>query len=168
MIAKLMWPAGALLLAGCSGQSNHDDTQETQFVRAHDIKQLMAIVVEPQANVFWGSAGYEVDASGERDLTPTTDERWLATQSSAATVAEMGNLLMTPQYAEGRGEDWIQFSRALVEVGKRAEQAAIARDGAAVFEIGSTMYNVCQACHQVYPPATLAGTDNSAAPAPAE
>ena len=36
-------------------------------------------------------------------------------------------------------------------------------------ETGEALYaNVCQACHQVYPPATLAGTDNSAAPAPAE
>jgi len=67
-------------------------------------------------------------------------------------VSEMGNLLMTPQYAAGRGEDWLQFSRSLVEIGQRAEKAAIDRNSDAIFETGGTMYNVCSACHQAYPP----------------
>lgn len=153
MKTKLLMLAGVAFLAGCSGQSEDSDTPKADYVQAHDIRQLMEQVVQPQADVFWGSAGYVSDAEGERDLTPTTEEGWLATRSSAATVTQMGNLLMTPLYAKGRGEDWIKFSKALVEIGQRAEAAAVARDSEAIFDVGATMYNVCQACHEVYPPA---------------
>lgn len=139
-------------LVACNQKSGSPEAPP-DFVRAHDIHQFMKLVVEPQANVFWNSAGSINDASGEHDLTPTTDEGWLATQSAAATVAESGNLLLTPQFAEGRGEDWKQFSRSLVEIGMIAEKAAVDRNSDEVMEAGATMYNICSACHQVYNPA---------------
>ncbi len=141
--------AAAMLLAGCHKAEERAPT----FVKAHDIKQLMATVVQPQADVFWKSAGSVSDANGTVDLTPTSEEAWLRTRSAAATITEMGNLLMTPQYAAGRGEDWMQFSRSLVEIGIKAEKAAVDRNSDEIFEVGGTMYNVCTACHQVYPPA---------------
>lgn len=148
--------AGAALLTGCGGSAGTSDKEAEAaggpYVRAHSIRDLMANVVEVQAQVYWRSAGAISDEKGIRDLTPTTDEAWLATRSAAATVTEMGNLLMTPLYAEGRGDDWMQFSKALVEIGMRAEKAAADKNSDAVFEVGGTMYNVCQACHQVYPP----------------
>lgn len=153
---------GAALLAACSKQE--PQAIQPQYVRAHDIKQLMATVVQPQADVFWKSAGTVTDETGEHDLTPTTDEGWLRTRSAAATVTEMGNLLMTPLYAEGRGEDWMKFSKALVEIGQRAEKAAVDKSSDAIFDVGGTMYNVCTACHQVYPPAAgEVPADNAAA-----
>ena len=141
--------AAAALLAGCGSGSKDGDT-DTQFVTAHNIQQLMAYVLEPQAQVFWGSAGFIIDEDGEHDLTPTTDEGWLAARSAAATVTEMGNLLMTPMFAEGRDDDWMIYSRALVEIGQKAEQAAADKDSEAVFETGGLVYNVCRACNQVY------------------
>jgi hypothetical protein len=150
--------AGAMLFASCGTQPANESADAVAaganngqpYVRAHSIQELMANIVEVQAQVFWGSSGWVVDETGEHDLTPTTDERWLATRSAAATVAEMGNLLMTPLYAQDRGKDWIQFSQALVQVGMRAEKAAVDRNTDAIFETGGTMYRVCQACHQVY------------------
>ena len=141
------------LLAGCSGSDKPSPNGNTPYVNAHDIKELMATVMEPQADIFWGAAGSRYDATGLHDLRPTSDADWLNTRSAAATVAEMGNLLMTPLFAEGRGEDWIQFSGSLVEVGQMAEKAAVARDEDAIMEVGMTMYNVCSACHEAYPPA---------------
>lgn len=139
-------------LAACNGTAKKA-VEDPGFVKAHDIHQLMKVVVEPQANVFWNSSGTINDASGEHDLTPTTDEGWLATQSAAATIAEIGNLLLTPQFAEGRGKDWQQFASSLVEIGMIAEKAAADRNTDAVMESGGTMYKVCSACHQVYMPA---------------
>lgn len=147
------------LLAGCKKAEEKAPT----FVKAHDIKQLMATVVQPQADVFWKSAGSYTDATGTHDLRPTTDEAWLRTRSAAATIAEMGNLLMTPQYAEGRGEDWMQFSKSLVEIGLKAEKAAVDRSEDEIFDTGGTMYNVCTACHQAYPATGKAGADEAAA-----
>ena len=155
--------AMAGLLAGCNpaDESGQAAAGEPQYVQAHSAQQLMAQVVQPTAEVFWNSAGFVMDETGEHDLTPTTDEGWQATRTAAATITEMGNLLMTPVYAEGRGADWIEFSKALVEVGQRAEQAAVDRDSDAVFEVGGTMYNVCTACHQAYLPEEQAAEANA-------
>lgn len=168
MKTSLASVAGAAVLASCSGTSPKQEEPQAQYVKAHDIKQLMATVVQPQADVFWRSAGSVSDASGEHSLLPTTDEGWLRTRSAAATVTEMGNLLMTPLYAEGRGEDWMKFSRALAEIGQRAEQAAVDRSEDAIFEVGGTMYNVCAACHQVYPPAAGEVPADNAASGPTQ
>jgi len=152
MKTGLMLLAGAALLAGCNRQAADDGAAKPSYVKVHDIKQLMATVVQPQADVFWKSSGSVSDEKGTHDLTPTTDEGWLRTRSAAATVTEMGNLLQTPLYAEGRKKDWIEFSKALVEIGKRAEKAAADKNSDAMFEVGATMYDVCTACHQMYPP----------------
>ena len=115
----------------------------------------MADVVQPQAEVFWNSAGTIIDETGEQDLAPTTDEGWAETQRAAAQIVESVKLLVTSAYAEGRGEDWVEFSQSLVEAAHQTEQAAANQDVDAVFEIGGTMYNVCTACHQVYIPEDL-------------
>ena len=147
-----------LLLTGCDSGGEPPQTPKPPYVKAHDINQLMVAIMQPQADVFWKSAGFISNSTGEHSLRPTTEAGWLATRSAAATVTEMGNLLMTPLYAEGHGEDWIQFSQSLVEIGKRAEKAAVDRDDDAIFEVGETMYNICSTCHQVFPPATTMPT----------
>jgi hypothetical protein len=92
-----------------------------------------------------------MDESGETDLTPTTEEGWAATLESTRELQRLGELLQTPDYAEGRGDDWIAFSKSMVEISKQAEQTALDRDSDAIFEVGGTIYRVCQACHQAYP-----------------
>jgi hypothetical protein len=144
----------ASLLASCGGSKKKDDAVEPSFTKAHDLKQLMAVIVQPQADVFWRSAGTVTDKTGPHELRPTTDEAWLRTQSAAATLVEIGNLMQTPLYATGRGKDWMQFSQALSQIALKAEKAAKGRASEdEIFEIGGTMYNVCSACHQAYPPA---------------
>jgi len=159
--------AGAALLAGCSGDvgGGADGGALESAVR---VQQLMANEVQPTAEVYWNSAGYVVDESGETDLTPTTEEGWAATLESTRKLQRLGEVLQTPEYAEGRGEDWITFSKSLVEISKRAEQTARDRDSEAIFEVGGIIYRVCTACHQSYPasqPEEL-GQDSAAGPAP--
>jgi hypothetical protein len=152
---SLIIVASAACLASCGGQSNagkETAAEAITHVKAHGIKELMQQVMEPQAQLFWHSAGTITDETGEHDLSPTTDEGWQATRSAAATVTEMGNLMMTPQYAEGRGKDWLQFSKSLVEIGMKAEKAAADRNSDAIFETGGIMYRVCSSCHLVYMP----------------
>lgn len=161
--------AAALLLTSCKGGSERSaDAVEPNYTKVHDIKQLMAVVVQPQAEVFWQSAGVVIDETGQRELRPTTDEGWLQVQSAAATVTEMGNLLQTPLYATGRGKDWMQFAKGLSEIGQRAEKVAKDRAGEEeILKVSETMYNVCSACHQTYPPAAgEAPADNGSATKP--
>lgn len=146
----------ALALGACSGGQAGDAAAgegDQPFVRAHTIQQLMTDVVQPTADVYWQSVQFISDEAGDHDIRPETEADWLATRTAAASLTEYGNLLMTPLYAEGRGEDWMDFSRGLVEIGMQAEQAAIDRDPDKVFAVGGTLYNVCSGCHQLYPPA---------------
>jgi hypothetical protein len=154
----------AALLAGCGRGNGADSAQGAQasYVKAHSLQQLMAMVMEPDAQVFWRSSGTVSDSGGTRDLTPTTAAGWAAAQSAAATVAETGNLLMTPIYGQDRGPDWIAFAQDLVRAGKQAERAAIDRDGDAMFEAGGKLSEACSACHQAYLPQEEAARADSA------
>lgn len=152
----------AALLAACGRPSGGAQNAAQPYVKVHSLQQLMVTVIEPDAEVFWRSSGVVSDSGGTHDLTPTTAQGWAAAQSSAATVAEMGNLLMTPMYSRERGPDWIAFSADLVQVGKQAERAALARNEDAMFEAGAKLGDACSACHQAYLPQEQAEKADSA------
>lgn len=136
----------ALALASCN-----------QAPPAKPIKQLMAEDVQPTAEIYWHSVQYIselVDGQPvERDIRPQTDAEWERVRQAAVDVGKFGELLQTDAYTEGRGDDWKQFAQGLVEVSKAAEAAAASKDPDKVFEVGGTVYSVCKACHDVYPPA---------------
>jgi hypothetical protein len=148
--------AGIGLLAACgSGRT------PAPYIEAHSLRQLMDTVMEPDAQVFWRSSGAVSDVMGTRDLRPTSAAGWAAARTSAATVAETGNLLLMPMYARARGPDWVGFSQDLVRAGQTAEQAAIRRDGDAMFEAGAKLGAACSACHQAYLPQDQAAKADS-------
>ena len=140
-----------LALAGCG-----EEAVELPYGTA---QQFMANEVQPTAEIYWGAVGAVSElVDGEPVFTeyePETDEDWERVRAAAATLREHGEILATPAYANGRGDDWIQFSQGLQDVATRAEEAAVAKDPEAVFEVGGTIYAVCTACHQMYPPADL-------------
>jgi hypothetical protein len=124
------------------------------FKPVADVKQLMASVVEPAAEVYWDAVGTIVDENGVTEIQPATIEEWDAVRNSAYVVAESGNLLMMITRAKDGGE-WMQMSRTLVDVGQKAIRAAEARDKAAVFDVGAEVYDACTACHAKYAVETL-------------
>jgi hypothetical protein len=145
MKSLLIAIAGAALLAGCNqGPAAPEKT----------VQQLMAEDVQPTAKVYWDSVQFISDETGDHDIFPKTDADWKKTKDAAVRIGELAELLKTPGYTEGRGEDWTTFANSLGEVATLAEQAAEARDTDKIFEVGGTMYNVCSACHQVYPATT--------------
>jgi hypothetical protein len=147
--------AVALALAACTREA----VEETSTYRpVGDVADLMAGVVEPAAEVYWDAVGVIVDSAGEHQLAPQTDEDWLAVRAAAYTVAESGNLLMMPERAFDRGA-WITMSQSLVDVGRRAVEAADARSLDAVFDMGAEMYYVCTNCHSTYALETLRPND---------
>ena len=111
----------------------------------------MTWVLDPAADVIWGSAGAVITAEGEQDLAPTSDEDWDRVRHSAAVVAESGNLLLMPHLApEADTAAWNEFALGMTRVARDAVAAVDARDANALFETGGHLYNVCLACHQVY------------------
>jgi hypothetical protein len=109
----------------------------------------MTSVVDPAADVIWGSVGTIVNAAGTIEKAPKTDEEWAAVRNSAYVLTESGNLLMIGNRPKDTGE-WIRFSQELIDVGVRTIKAAEARNKDAIFEVGGEIYNVCSNCHEKY------------------
>lgn len=122
-------------------------------------QQLMAQEMQPTAEVYWDAVGASSELiDGEpvfREWAPETDEEWEAVRAAAERLGELGELLLTPAYADGRGDDWQAYAQGLVDVSAQAQEAAVSKDPEAVFAVGGTIYTVCSACHRMYPPAEL-------------
>ncbi len=144
--------AAVFALAAC--------TDETPDYPLGTPQQLMANEMQPTADIYWGSVKFESELMPdgtveERDIRPETDAEWEAVRAAAERLGELGDVLQSPAYSEGRGSDWIAYAQGLVDAAAQAEAAAVAKDPDAVFSEGGTVYNVCRACHQMYPPEQL-------------
>lgn len=128
--------------------------QADPYVPVADVQQLMAMVLEPASEVYWDAVGTIIDSTGTTEIEPRSDEEWEAVRNAAYVIAESGNLLMV-QSRPGNEPGWIPMSQALVDVGRRAIEAAESRDKAAVFDMGAEVYYVCTGCHATYAVETL-------------
>ncbi len=124
------------------------------FDEVADVRQLMLSVVDPAADVYWGSVATIMTMEGTEEIAPKNSAEWAAVQNAAMVIAESGNLLMTP----GRVREdpkWTELSQALISSGRVALAAAKARDPEAVFEAGGEVYLVCSECHATFAPDAL-------------
>lgn len=135
------------LAAGCN-ESPVETMAEPPYDLVMNSQQLMVWVLEPAADVIWDSAGTIITAEGRQELAPSTDEGWEEVVRASATLVEAGNLLMLPGRAPG--DDWIEYSQALIGTGRLAMDAARAQDPDALFDAGGRVYQVCKACHNQY------------------
>ena len=139
----------AALLSGCgTRQLSPRGEAAPAYEPITDVRQTMAWILMPAAEVIWDSAGTIITAEGQTELAPTTPEGWDNVRNHAAIVAETGNLLMMPGRAAGA--DWNAYARGLHASGRQALAAAEARDADALFEAGGEIYQACVACHARY------------------
>lgn len=117
------------------------------------VKDFMAGEVQPTAEVYWNAVQFISDEQGDHEIVPRNDAEWESVRQAAVRLGQIGEELKQPKYAEGRGAAWIDFADGLIEVSAQAEKAAADKSTEAVFEVGGTLYSVCSACHQAYPPA---------------
>lgn len=149
--------AATCLIAGavfsCSAPPDDDGAvaQSSQYNTTLDMKEIMALVLEPAADTLWDSGGWVLDSAGYEELYPTTDEGWAFVRAQAAVIVETGNMLALP----GRAEDddaWMIYSQGLSEAGIKAMTAAATQNKEDFFQAGAQLYSVCTACHQAYNP----------------
>jgi hypothetical protein len=137
---------GAVLLAGCGGPD------PPPFRPVADMKQLMNDIIDPAADEVWDASGTIVTKEGEEERGPKTAAEWAEVRKSALVLTEAGNLLMMVPRAKDGGQ-WMTLSRALVDKGEEAVQAADARSTKRMFDVGGEVYQTCLNCHQQYLPA---------------
>ena len=139
------------MLAACNSAEPPPPAATTAppYLVVTDLKQLMAWVIEPNAQIVWKSVGTIITEAGTEEIAPKTDADWEAIRNSAATVAEAGNLLMMEGRARNQ-DDWMKKARALIDNANIVLQAIDAKDAPAVFTAGSDLYISCSECHQTY------------------
>ena len=152
-IHRWLWVASALLL-GCT--NSVPDSSDYEAVA--DVQELMLSVLEPAAEAYWDAVGWIIDETGEQEIAPANPEEWEAVRNAAFVIAESGNLLMMDSRALDQ-TSWIAMSKAMVQVGRTAIEAAETRDKNAVFDAGAEVYYVCTACHATYALDTLRPND---------
>ena len=135
-----------------------DSSDSLPFEAVADDLQLMVSVIEPAAEVYWDAVGVIMDLDGTHEIEPRSDEEWEAVENAAWVLAESGNLLLMEDRARGR-EHWMRMSRSMIEVGRRAVDAAVAKDPQAVFDVGAEVYFVCVGCHAAYATETIRPSD---------
>lgn len=119
-------------------------------LRLHaDVKQIMASVIDPAADVVWDSVGTIITADGVEEIRPRDDEEWTQAAQAAWVVTEAANSLMIGNRPRDTGE-WMRFAQELSDTGLRAARAAEAHDAEALFTAGSDVYLACTACHAGY------------------
>lgn len=141
--------AAAALLCGCQRPATTAPPAPPPYNLTLSMKELMGHVVDPGAWAFWHASGTVTSETGEKSLTPTTEEGWETAESGAAQIAEAGNLLLLPGRKRDDG-DWATYARTLSRQGLEAKAAVEARDTGKMFETGAAIYQTCTGCHAKY------------------
>lgn len=111
-------------------------TQQPTLQPVGNVKQLMRAMVIPASNAL-----FDVPRQ-----VPKDDTEWAFIENSAVILGESGNLLMIG----GRSQEtqvWMETSKALVDAGLFALQAAEARDLDALADVGNRIADACETCH---------------------
>jgi hypothetical protein len=117
--------------------------------QAHvDMKTFMQHVLGPAAASIWKVNGLMIDAKGEHDLSPKSDDDWEQVVSGAATLAEATNALMIPERA--RDPEWNPYVKKLADAADKAYRAAEAHDLKSISEVSDRLDGICAACHRHY------------------
>ena len=116
------------------------------------VKDLMANMMDPTADVVWGSVGTIMTKEGTFEKAPQTDDEWNNVKAHAIMLVEGGNLLMLPARSGGN-QEWVQLAQDLIAQSKRMITAAEKHDKTAVFDVGADIYDRCVNCHKKFDPA---------------
>jgi len=145
MRTKIVVVVAALFAVSCGAEA----PEGPPFRTDNSVQMLMANVLDPAADLLWDAVGTVMDETGENHWEPETEEEWLQVRLGAMALAESANLLMMETRARDQGE-WIRLSEVLHDAAMEAFAAAESEDPQRVFDLGETVYNSCNGCHQLY------------------
>jgi hypothetical protein len=143
--------AGALAAAGLAlgaVSPSWGQAPAGPFKAQVEMKTFMQHVLTPAATRIWRVNASIIDAGGEHDLSPKTDDDWEQIVSGAATLAEATNALMIPERVRDR--HWIKHAKKLAAVAAKAYRGAEAHDLKAVSEVSDQLDDICAGCHRQY------------------
>jgi hypothetical protein len=131
---RLIMTAGLLAMAALA-------QAPTTFQPVGNMSQLMIDLIYPSSDAL-----FYVD----RD-PPKNQHEWDSLRAQALMLAESGNLLMMPGRARDQ-ENWIKYSKIMIDIGKTAFKAAQAKDLDGIRALNDPLNDVCVNCHLQYRP----------------
>jgi hypothetical protein len=160
-----------LLLAACASKPA---SEPSLYRPTATIKDIMDSMVDPNADFVWNSVATIVDAEGEHERFPQTDEEWKELRRHTVTLLEATNLLLIPgRHIARPGEkaenpkvelgpeeiedlvnkdraSWIRLAYGLHDSVAVALKAVDARDKEGIMSAGEGIDKACESCHQKY------------------
>lgn len=137
----LLTLATATLLYASPSFQSAPQTPSTPVKPIGTMSELMVKIIYPYSDAIFYV---------EREA-PQNEAEWMALESKALTLAEMGNLLMAPPRARDQVQ-WMKDAQLLVDVGAAAYKGARARNLQAIIDLNADLYESCQSCHEHYRP----------------
>lgn len=143
------------------------------------LEELMASIIDPEADVLFDAVSYEATATGVVEVSPQTEDEWRTLRRSALILIEAPNLLkiagrpIVPA-APVRGADsepagpdelspaeirrridrdppaFHRFAQGLQDAARVALKAIDDRDKEALFAAGEQLHHACENCHLRY------------------
>jgi hypothetical protein len=153
------------LITACSTPAPPPAAETGPSAQIHgDLLQVMRGVLYPNSNVIFAAQSQNpaelkqaADASTATDPLLSTYGGWTAVENSGIALAEAANLLIIPGRKCGNGldapsknPDWAQFVQGLRDAGKKAYDAAKAKNQDAVVEAADVVATSCANCHDKY------------------
>jgi hypothetical protein len=150
---------------------------ESPVVPIGTVKEIMKGIVDPNSAAIWDAVGTESGPKGSVEKAPKTDEEWGKIEHSALILAEVANLLKTPDRKMSRPEEanaksqpdapeltpvqieekvakdrgaWAKKADGLQATAVKAMAAAKAHDKDGLLNVGEEIDNACESCHKVY------------------
>jgi hypothetical protein len=140
----------AFIIAGARTAAAAEPASPTvELTPVANIRQLMNGIVAPTSAVIYRSVGTVITAKGVENTAPCNDAEWAHVANNAAALAEAGNLLMLGGRMVDQ-DDWVQFSRDLINAASTALKAADAKSTDGILEAGTEINDTCDNCHAKY------------------
>ncbi|OLC78352.1 MAG: hypothetical protein AUH72_16260 [Acidobacteria bacterium 13_1_40CM_4_65_8] len=108
-------------------------------------------IVDPSADVVWGSVATIFTKDGVEERRPRNAEEWANVRNNALMLTEAGNLLMMSPRAKD-GDQWMKMSQALIDTAEIALRAAEAKNIDGLYDVGGRIDEACENCHKKYWP----------------
>ncbi len=156
-----------LLNSGCA-------TPQPEYRATATVQEIMKSIIDPSADVVWGSVGTIIDAEGTHERAPQTEEEWAEVRRHIIILIEASNLLLVRGrqvvapggILEGANimlsieeiqalmdedrESWDRLSLGMHDAAMASLAAADARNAEAMFITGGELYESCEQCHNQY------------------
>lgn len=166
--------ACALAAARCASppEATTDDAAPSPITPVLTVQELMAHIIDPQADLIFNAVAYDVGPQGAVETMPTTDEDWTRIERGAWVLAESASLLkisrtMAPAHVQRPGGPgapelspleieakvkanprlWHSHADALQAEALRVIDIVKARDAGKLFDAGSALDTACEGCH---------------------